>query len=267
MRNCEIAKVNLCAPLWFALNCRLKHLLNFALLLVATSGFAQSYETVYSAHLRNGFALRHYRSEAVGDNTRLYLGADSRSGYADVPTSEIVNIDAEQRLLAAAAIQDRAEPKPAQGKAIPEIIASASERTSIDRDFIASVIRAESGFNPRARSPKGAQGLMQLMPQTAAQLGVHDAYNAEANINGGSEYLRQLLQQYRGDAQKALAAYNAGPHRVQQYGGVPPYRETRAYVSRVINEYNRKKRSAATSPTRLQAQRVPVTVSADSSGR
>jgi soluble lytic murein transglycosylase-like protein len=86
---------------------------------------------------------------------------------------------------------------------------------------------------------------MQIMPQTAAELGVGNAYNPEANVNGGSEYLHRLLVQYHGDAQKALAAYNAGPVRVQQYGGVPPYRETRTYVARVINEYNQRKRTAA----------------------
>ena len=225
---------------------------------------AQSYETVYSAHLRNGFSVAHYRSEVVGEKTRLYLGSEATSGYADVPTSEIVNIDSEQRLLAAVAIE---QPKPANPKAIPDIIASASDRTRIVGVFIASVFRAESGFKPHARSPKGAQGLMQLMPHTAAQLGVRDAYNAEANINGGSEYLRQLLTQYHGDAQKALAAYNAGPNRVQQFGGVPPYHETRAYVARIINDYNRKKRAADHALQQAQVHNSSVTAPAGSIAR
>jgi soluble lytic murein transglycosylase-like protein len=107
--------------------------------------------------------------------------------------------------------------------------------------LIASVIRAESNFNPQARSPKGAQGLMQLMPTTASRLGVSDALHPEANIDGGTRYLRELLLRYNGDVVKALAAYNAGPERVQQFGGVPPYAETHAYVARVVREFNRKK--------------------------
>ena len=82
---------------------------------------------------------------------------------------------------------------------------------------------------------------MQLMPQTASTLGVKDSFDPTENVDGGVRYLRELLMQYNGDAAKALAAYNAGPHRVRQYGGVPPYRETHVYVARIINDYNRKK--------------------------
>ena len=219
--------------------------LALVLLLSGCPLLAQSYETVYSAHLRNGFAIRHYSSEVVGDKMRLYLARDSQNNYAEVPTAEITSIESEQIALPAPAVPETSKPRP-----IKELITTAAINTNIDPDFLASVIRAESGFNPHARSPKGAQGLMQLMPQTATKLGVSNAYDPEANVNGGSEYLRQLLAQYHGDAQKALAAYNAGPQRVQQYKGVPPYRETRTYVARVINEYNRKKRSAQkSSPT------------------
>ena len=111
----------------------------------------------------------------------------------------------------------------------------------MDADFIASVIRAESGNNPHAISPKGAQGLMQLMPGTASKLGVKNSFDPAENVDGGVRYLRELLLLYNNDMVKALAAYNAGPQRVQQYKGVPPYRETHAYVARVINDYNRKK--------------------------
>jgi soluble lytic murein transglycosylase-like protein len=104
-----------------------------------------------------------------------------------------------------------------------------------------SVIHAESGFNSRAVSPKGARGLMQLMPGTANQLGVNDAFDPQANVTGGSRYLRELLERYNFDLVKALAAYNAGPQRVEQYRGVPPFRETRAYVARIVHEYNLKK--------------------------
>ena len=104
-----------------------------------------------------------------------------------------------------------------------------------------SVIKAESGFNVRAVSPKGAQGLMQLMPGTASQLGVPNAFDPQANVEGGTKYLRELLERYNFDLVKALAAYNAGPQRVEQFGGVPPYYETRAYVARIVRDFNKKK--------------------------
>src|SRR5204862_1166347 len=100
---------------------------------------------------------------------------------------------------------------------------------------------AESGFKPHAVSPKGAQGLMQLMPHTASQLGVANAFDPKANVEGGTRYLRELLERYNFDLVKALAAYNAGPHRVEQYRGVPPYYETRAYIARIIRDFNRQK--------------------------
>jgi soluble lytic murein transglycosylase-like protein len=121
------------------------------------------------------------------------------------------------------------------------IVAEVRAQNRIDADFIASVIAAESANNPRAVSPKGAQGLMQLMPGTASKLGVKDSFDPEQNVDGGVRYLRQLLEQYHFDVAKALAAYNAGPGRVQQYHGVPPYRETHVYVARIIKDYNRKK--------------------------
>ena len=121
------------------------------------------------------------------------------------------------------------------------MIREVSRRSQLDADFIASVIRAESGGNAQAVSRKGARGLMQLMPGTADQLGVKNSFDAAENVDGGVRYLMQLLQQFNYDVAKALAAYNAGPQRVAQYKGVPPYRETRAYVARIIRDYNRKK--------------------------
>jgi soluble lytic murein transglycosylase-like protein len=107
--------------------------------------------------------------------------------------------------------------------------------------LVNSVIKAESGFNVRAVSPKGARGLMQLMPGTASQLGVPNTFDPQANVEGGTRYLRELLERYNFDLIKALAAYNAGPRRVEQYGGVPPYYETRAYVARIVRDFNKKK--------------------------
>jgi soluble lytic murein transglycosylase-like protein len=169
----------------------------------------------------------------MGATTRLYLRADASAGYIDVATDEIASIQAEENLPAA-------QPE-LKSQGTEDAVTAASNRTGLDPDLISSVIQAESGFNPHAVSRKGAQGLMQLMPSTAAQLGVKDAFNPQQNVQGGSVYLRDLLIQNHLDLARALAAYNAGPRRVAQYHGVPPYYETHAYVSRVIRDFNRKK--------------------------
>src|SRR5262249_22682823 len=117
---------------------------------------------------------------------------------------------------------------------ISDVVNEASGRYRLYPDLINSVIKAESGFNVRGVSPKGAQGLMQLMHGTASQLGVPNSFDAQANVEGGTKYLRELLEKYNFDLVKALAAYNAGPQRVERFGGVPPYYETRAYVARIV---------------------------------
>jgi soluble lytic murein transglycosylase-like protein len=117
-------------------------------------------------------------------------------------------------------------------------VAKYSERYGLDEALIRAVIQVESAGNPKARSRKGAMGLMQLMPKTAAMLGVSDAYDPEQNIRGGIKYLSQLSDKYDGDLVKVLAAYNAGPARVDSFGGVPPYKETQNYVDRVLALYD-----------------------------
>src|SRR5438128_4620899 len=117
-------------------------------------------------------------------------------------------------------------------------IAEASARYAVPERLIWAVIRVESGFDYRAVSPKGARGLMQLMPETAALLGVQDAFDARENIHAGTRHLRALMERFRHDVRLSLAAYNAGEKAVVAFGGVPPYPETRDYVIRVLRFYN-----------------------------
>jgi soluble lytic murein transglycosylase-like protein len=145
------------------------------------------------------------------------------------------------------------------------VIAEASGRYRLDPDLVNSVIKAESGFNVRAVSPKGAQGLMQLMPGTASQLGVPNAFDPEANVDGGARYLRELLERYNFDLVKALAAYNAGTRRVEQYGGVPPYHETRAYVRRIVLDFNKKKLAQKQAVAQKSSAKTNVATSAKKS--
>ena len=128
----------------------------------------------------------------------------------------------------------RAANAPMRSRGLDPIIEQHAASHGIRPDLIRAVIQVESGFNPDARSPKGAMGLMQLMPATAAELGVVNAYDPEQNIRGGVTYLRQLLERYDGDEELALAAYNAGPGAVARHGNqVPPYRETQDYVEKI----------------------------------
>jgi soluble lytic murein transglycosylase-like protein len=205
------------------------------------------------ALLTNGFSIRHEHRLVMGETTRLYLSADD-SSFTDVPTAEIASYEKDLALPApadayaslptpfASAKAESANVRPNRSApALSEVVNTASAAYHLDPDLVTSVIHAESGFNSHAVSPKGARGLMQLMPGTASQLGVNDVFDAQANVRGGSRYLRELLERYNFDLIKALAAYNAGPERVEQYRGVPPFRETRAYVARIVHEYNTKK--------------------------
>jgi membrane-bound lytic murein transglycosylase MltF len=217
------------------------------LLVLATSLCASAADI---AILRNGFSIRHERREIVGSVTRLYLGAD-KNGYVDVPTADIESF--ERDLSAPVATHST--------QSVDEAVNSVSGRHHLDPDLINSVIHAESGFNPRAVSPKGAQGLMQLMPRTASRLGVANSFDPGDNLEGGTRYLRELLERYNFDLIKALAAYNAGPGRVEQYHGVPPYYETQAYVARIIRDFNRKKlaeRKAMATTKKSPAQHSPT---------
>ena len=130
------------------------------------------------------------------------------------------------------------------GSDLASLVEQAARRHGLDPALVLAVVSVESGFKPQAVSPKGAQGLMQLMPRTAASLGVEDAFDPEQNLDAGVRHLEALVRQYDGDLTRALAAYNAGQGAVARHGGVPPYRETRAYVRRVLERYRAKKAKA-----------------------
>jgi hypothetical protein len=231
------------------------------------------------AVLKNGFTITHERHEIVGDITRLYVNSDGAS-FVDVPTTEIDHFEAAPAPIRSspnssnpafaknakdgAPASNMASGFPARPQAdLNQVVNEASDRYRLDPDLVNSVIKAESGFNVRAVSPKGAQGLMQLMPGTAAELGVPNAFDAQQNIDGGTRYLRELLERYNFDLVKALAAYNAGPQRVEQFGGVPPYHETRAYVARIVRDFNKKKTAqgkvaAGSAQKNIPAQKASV---------
>lgn len=205
--------------------------------------------------LRNGFAIDCVRHAPQGDKVRLFFAAEDvdkyedADNYLDVPASSIVRVE---RIAdsPASAVQPR---KAMVAAALPAVtlrvsadevhtmLNHAGTEHHIDAELLASVVHAESGGHIHAVSRTGARGLMQLMPGTAAAVGVKDAFAPDQNIEGGSTYLDEMLTRYRDNVVLALAAYNAGPAAVDRYRGVPPFRETRAYVSRVIREFNRRK--------------------------
>lgn len=124
-------------------------------------------------------------------------------------------------------------------RTIEEIVADAARKYALPRSLVRAVARAESALNPAAESPKGAQGVMQLMPGTAKELGVKDVFDAGENIDAGVRLLRQLLEKYDGRVAEALAAYNAGPGAVARHKGVPPYRETRGYIRKIVRDFEK----------------------------
>ena len=130
-------------------------------------------------------------------------------------------------------------PSSASRSEINELIDKYSEQAGLDVDFVKAVINQESGFNPNATSKCGAMGLMQLMPGTAQGLGVTNAYDPAQNIQGGTKYLKGLMDRFDNNKSLALAAYNAGPNAVKKYGGIPPYQETQNYVKSVLARYDK----------------------------
>jgi soluble lytic murein transglycosylase-like protein len=245
---------------------RLKPVLSGAiwLALALAASLSQAAYALEHVTLKNGFELDCVRRETVGDKVRLFLQAKESSSstelnYLEVSADSIVRIEmvetAPEPVLAKNASPTSAIANPAKDPAknptreeMHEMLAHAGAEHHIDEDLLASVVRAESGGQVRAVSRTGARGLMQLMPDTASAMGVDDAFKPEQNIAGGTAYLDALLTRYHDNVALALAAYNAGPGAVDKYHGIPPYRETREYVARVIREFNRRKQLAALLP-------------------
>jgi soluble lytic murein transglycosylase-like protein len=188
--------------------------------------------------LTTGFRLHADRHEISGSVVRVFEGAN----IAEMPAAAISAFEQEE-VIAAPAQPAAAAPAIAPPVSKPQTAAdlaiAVAKKYNLPESFVASVMKAESAFHPDAVSPKGAIGLMQLMPDTARTLGV-DPHDPKQNADGGAQYLRELLARYENDPNQvllALAAYNAGPAAVERWHGVPPYRETREYILRVLKAW------------------------------
>ncbi len=222
--------------------------LSAALGLLALAPLAHAMERIT---LATGFTLDCIRREPLGNRIRLYLAGASATdaNYLDVAPNSIVSVEIvpdpppppPPPAQVGAALTGSAEPTTAE---LHEMLAHAGTEHHIDAELLASLVHAESNGHTHAISRTGAQGLMQLMPGTAAAVGVHDAFVPAENVEGGTKYFDAMLTRYHDNIALALAAYNAGPGAVDRFHGVPPYRETRAYVARVIREFNARKTAA-----------------------
>jgi soluble lytic murein transglycosylase-like protein len=198
-------------------------LLGLVLLLTAATASAGEY-----ALLANGARMPVDRHEIDGTRVRLY----NSTGYIEMPASYVTGFDADEPVPAIAVPAPPAPQTPPPALAPAELADAAADKYGLPRLLVRSVMAAESGFQADAVSPKGAIGLMQLMPGTAQDLGV-DPHDPAQNVDAGVRYLRDLLLRYDRYLWHALAAYNAGPAAVDKYHGVPPYRETIDYVIRI----------------------------------
>jgi len=180
--------------------------------------------------LRSGMRLHVTGYQLIGEKYKLQIAG----GVVEVPVEEVVSIEPEDNFVSLPAPVAVTAP-------FSEIVKAVAAKYNVDADLITSVIAAESNFDPKAVSKKNASGLMQLLPETAARFGVQNIFDPQENIEAGTHYLRDLLQRYNNDLVLALAAYNAGPEKVQQFGTVPPYRETVSYVRRVKRSYEKSK--------------------------
>jgi hypothetical protein len=215
---------------------------------VAIAAFGVFFSLAVHAHaaervtLSNGFVERCDHHALVDGHMRLYLSPGEDS-YIEFAPDEIAAFEkVSDPPVAVAPVVPQTSNRTAKLTPIDlrEMLVRAGTEHNLDVDLLASVVKAESDGNARAVSHAGAQGLMQLMPKTATDLGVQDSFQPDQNVRGGSTYLDALLTKYKDNLALALAAYNAGPEAVDKYHGIPPYGETRAYVARVIHEFNRR---------------------------
>lgn len=188
------------------------------------------------AVLSTGFRIHADRHEVDGNSIKLF----TKDGMIEVPTTTVSSFENEEYVAPPPAPVAVAAPLPPQPTSNDPktLVHDAAIRHALPPAFVASVAKAESAMNQRAVSPKGAIGVMQLMPGTAKALDA-DPHDTEQNIDAGTRLLRELLIKYDGDVVKALAAYNAGPGAVAKYNGLPPYRETQDYVNKVIRDYQK----------------------------
>jgi soluble lytic murein transglycosylase-like protein len=180
--------------------------------------------------LRSGQRLHVSGYQLIDSKYRLQIGG----GSAELQAADVVAIEPEEVFVSAPPVVNAKAP-------YGDLIRAAASRYNVDAELIASVIAAESNFEPRAISRRNARGLMQLLPQTAARMGVHNIFDPAENIDAGTHYLSDLLTLYKNDLALTLAAYNAGPLRVHQYGRVPPFAETQLYVRKVRTAYAKRK--------------------------
>ncbi len=199
------------------------------ILLCAISAMASAVRAEYVV-LRSGQRLSVTAYQREGNKYKLQIAG----GTVEVAAEEVVSIEPEEVFRAA----KHEDPVKAPFR---ELIEAASAQYLVDADLITSVIAAESNFDPRAISRRNARGLMQLLPETATRLGVRDIFDPKENINAGTRYLGELLKIYNHDIVRALAAYNAGPEKVQKFGKVPPYAETIFYVRRIKRDLESRK--------------------------
>jgi len=220
----------------------------FAVVLLAV----RSASAAEVAVLRSGFRLEIDRHEQEGAEVILY---SAEGGQTRLPADQIVGFETLPPRVGAPALESLPPPAP-RPRSVREQIDEAARRHGLPEEFVHAVVAAESGYRQEAVSRKGAIGLMQLMPDTARSLGA-DPRDPEQNLEAGVRFLRDLLIRYEHDANRALAAYNAGPGAVDRHGGVPPYLETQWYVSRVLQRYVK---SAGKKPARADAPRPADTI-------
>lgn len=222
------------------------------LAVVAFGTLANSASAAERVLLANGFDLRCDHHRQVGSVIRLFMGS-SETSYMDFQPAEIRSFEPVPDPPRVPATRPEATDAKLSPSDLHQLLAAAGREHNLDVDLLASVVHAESAGNAYAVSRAGARGLMQLMPRTAAEQGVQDSFRADENVRGGSAYLDELLVRYHDNLALALAAYNAGPATVDKYGGIPPYHETRAYVARVIHEFNRRARAREIEARRSQS--------------